>query len=93
MHYGAIYDTINLTHKQIKLLGGYRMKDLRMELMVGIGKYGEEHIDLVMDTDNNIVYGGLHSERDSFAITKKYKLQTEEAIKLSNEMDIGYFEL
>jgi len=69
------------------------MKDLRMELMIGIGKYGEEYIDLVMDTDRNIVYGGFHSERDSFAITKDYELQKEDVIKLSNELDIGYFEL
>lgn len=69
------------------------MEDLRTELMIGVDKYGEDHIDLVMDTDNNIVYGGFHSERDSFAITKDYKLQEEDAIKLSNELDIGYFEL
>ncbi len=69
------------------------MKNLRTELMVGIGKYGKNHIDLVMDTGNNTVYGGFHSERDSFSITKDYKLQKEDAIKLCNELDIGYFEL
>lgn len=69
------------------------MEDLRTELIIGISEYDENHIDLVMDTDNNIVYGGFHSEIDSFAITKNYKLQKEDVIRLSNELDIGYFEL
>lgn len=74
-------------------IGGIKMKNLRIELINGIEKYGEDHIDLVMNTENNTVYGGFHSERDSFAVTKDYQLQEAEATKLCSELDIGYFEL
>lgn len=70
------------------------MKNLRTELMNGVGRYGENHIDLVVDKESNIVYGTYHSERDSFPVTNNYNLLAEKDIKrLCNELDIGYFEV
>lgn len=69
------------------------MKDFKKELVFAINKYGDNNIDIVMDTDKSIAYGGFHSDRDSFSVTQSYTIKSIDATRLSNELNIGYFEL
>jgi len=64
-----------------------------IEINIAIGKYGNDHIDVVIE--DNKIYGMYHSENDSFGVTKDYIINVaayEELEKYCNLRDIGLCE-
>ena len=68
------------------------MNKLKKELEVAINEYGEDHIDIVLDSETGFMYGSYHSLNDSFAVTNNYQLVRFSGIELADELNIGWSE-
>lgn len=65
--------------------------ELKKEITSAVGKYGEDHIDVVLD-DGSVVYGIYHSRNNSFPVTEKYPkrfVETESVRAYANRIGIG----
>lgn len=63
------------------------------DIVSAVDKYGEEHVDIIMDVGRDVMYLSYHSLNDSYNLSKDYPLMSSKAIKTANDFNIGWSEI
>lgn len=69
------------------------MNEFRKELEISIDKYGVHCTHVMLDSNKNIMYGVFADSRNSFVVTRDFKLDSDKGIELADELDISHTEL
>lgn len=67
--------------------------DFVTELVMAIDKYGEEHVDIIIDTENDSAYLSYHSTNNSFNISENYPLSPFNFISIADNFNVGWSEI
>lgn len=71
----------------------YKYQEFVKDIVLAVDKYGEEHVDAVIDEENNRVYLSFHSLNNSFSISNNHTLDELNVIEIADDFNIGWFEI